>query len=180
MHKFIIITLLIFSISAVNAETITTGNYYVTANSLNVRLSPQSDGKISNKIYRQQKVNVFEIKLGWARISKYYDGSTEGISGQVARWISKKYLTKKRPQDREQLTLKTDPRINGLPKVGQYGATKRDVYILYAAAHHYLKTGLCKNVEYGDKSASKKGVYYLNCGGPKNLFFKPSHIPGIK
>jgi uncharacterized protein YgiM (DUF1202 family) len=129
MYKFIIATLFVFSISLTNAEAITTGNYYVTANALNVRLSPQSDGKITNKIYRQQKVEVFEIKSGWARISKYYDGSIEGVSGQVARWISKKYLSKNRPKDLDQPVLKTDPRINGIPKVGEYGATKRDVKI---------------------------------------------------
>ena len=180
MYKFVIATLFVFSISFTNAEAITTGNYYVTANALNVRLSPQSDGKITNKIYRQQKVEVFEIKSGWARISKYYDGSIEGVSGQVARWISKKYLSKNRPKDLDQPTLNTDPRINGIPKVGEYGATKKDVKILYAAAHHYLKTGKCKTIEYGDKSVSKSGVYYLNCGGPRNLFFRPSDIPGVK
>jgi len=169
-----------FLVSVANADAITTGDHYVTANVLNVRLHPQSGSRITNKIYRQQKVEVFEIKSGWARVSKYYDGSVEGVSGQVARWVSKKYLSKSRPKDLDQPVIKADPRINGIPKVGEYGATKRDVAILYAAAHHYLKTGRCKTIEYGDKSVSKNGVYYLNCGGPRNLFFRPSDIPGVK
>lgn len=155
------------------------GDYYVTAMALNVRLSPHPDGKVTNKIYRQQKVEVFEIKFGWARISESYDGRIEDVSGQVSRWISAKYLSAIRPEDLAQPVLKKDSRINGIPKVGSSGATVKDVKILYSAAHYYLKSGKCNTIEYGDKSISKSGIYYLNCGG-RNFFFKPSDIPGLK
>lgn len=176
MIKFAVVVLFVFSGVQFLAEATTPGDYYVNVNSLNVRLSPSSKGKVTNKLYRQQKVQVFEVKSGWARISKYYNGSVEGVSGKVARWASSKYLSVDRPKDLSQPAIKTDPRIKGLPKVGQYGATKKDVQVLYKAAHYYLKTGKCNKIEYGDKSTSKTGVYYLNCGG-RNMFFKPSDIP---
>jgi len=177
MLKYAYIFMLVLMASNISlAEEITLGSYYVNTEVLNVRLAPNSTGKITNKIYRQQKVDVLELKSGWARISKYYDGSFEDMSGQVARWVSANRLSKNKPSDVAQPDFKKDPRINGIPKVGQYGLTESDVSIMYAGAHHYLNIGKCKKVEYADKSISKAGVYYINCGGP-NIFFKPSDIP---
>ena len=161
------------------AESPNTEAFYVTAASLNVRLAPDADGKLTNKLYLREKVDVFEVKDGWARISEYYDGAVEGVEGKVARWVSAQYLSTTQPPAPDQPKVKRDPRIQGIPEVGEYGATKRDVEILYAAAHYYLKTGKCKRIEYGDKSASKPNTYYLNFGGNKNHFFKPQDIPGL-
>jgi hypothetical protein len=159
------------------ADVISPGSYYVTADSLNVRLAPDSKAKITNKLYRQQKLYVFEVKGEWARISKYYSGATEIVSGEVARWVSAKYLSNFLPKDKKQPNIANDPRIKGIPKVGEYGATEKDVEILYAAAKHFLESKKCKKIEYGDKSTSKPNTYYLNCGGTKNHFFKLSDIP---
>lgn len=38
--------------------------------------------------YKRQKVDVFEIKYGWTRISRYYDGGVEGVAGNVARFVA--------------------------------------------------------------------------------------------
>jgi hypothetical protein len=73
--------------------------YYVTAERLNVRLSPDSSGAVTNALDQRQKVDVLEIKDGWARISTYYNGELEGVSGQVARWVSAKYLSRTRPSE---------------------------------------------------------------------------------
>jgi hypothetical protein len=43
---------------------------YVTANSVNERLCPRADCPSTNRIYRQQRVDVYEIKDGWARVSQ--------------------------------------------------------------------------------------------------------------
>ena len=152
------------------ADATSPGYYYVTADSLNVRLAPDSKAKITNKLYRQQKLNVFEVKGEWARISKYYSGIKERVTGEVARWVSAQYLSNSLPKDKNQPNLANDPRINGIPKVGQYGATEKDVEILYAAAKHFLESKKCKKIEYGDKSTSKPNTYYLNCGGAKKSF----------
>ncbi|MGI0120165.1 SH3 domain-containing protein [Zooshikella sp. RANM57] len=170
--------LLLFLPMFAHANADRAGTYYVTADSLNVRLSPNPKGKITNKLYRQQKLEVFEVKSGWARISKYYNGAVEGLSGNVARWVSAAYLSDSRPNDKAQPNIAHDPRIKGIPKVGQYGATERDVRILYAAGKYFLDSKKCNEIEYGDKSISKPNTYYLNCGGP-NHFFKPSDIPGL-
>jgi hypothetical protein len=50
-----------------------------------------------------------------------------------------------------------DPRIEGIPKVGQHGNTERDVLILWKGASMMLKTGRCSRVEYGDGSTTRRG-----------------------
>ena len=74
-----------------------TGIAYVTANRLNVRLAPDPSGKITIVLDLGEKVNVLEVQGDWARISHYYDGSTEGLSGGVARWVAAEYLSDSRP-----------------------------------------------------------------------------------
>ena len=66
---------------------IVAGVNYVKVAILEERLSPSPNGSVTNRIYRGQELDVYEVKNGWARVSKYYDGAFEGKSGQVARWV---------------------------------------------------------------------------------------------
>ena len=105
------------------AEAFKTGSYFVKETVLEERLTPNQKGKVKNKIYRLQKVDVLEDKGDWARVSKYYDGEAEGEKGQVARWVLIKGLSTTRPSDLPQPTIKSDPRVlkEAIPKVGEYG-----------------------------------------------------------
>lgn len=90
------ISLLFISLSIItvaHAAAMTPGDYYVVADKLNVRLAPDISGKVTNILYRHQKVEVFEVNDGWARVSRYYDGSAEGVSANVARWVSAEFLS---------------------------------------------------------------------------------------
>ncbi len=92
--KYILAILITFSIiPATYAGAISPGDYYVSPAKLNVRLAANKTGKIINKIYKKQKVEVFEVKDDWARISSYYDGTDEGVPGNVARWVAAEYLS---------------------------------------------------------------------------------------
>lgn len=152
------------------------GSYFVSSDVAEVRLGASRSAQITNRIYRQQRVDVFEVNGPWARISKYYDGRIEGAKGSVARWVPAFKLSATRPPDLEQPSRPRDPRINGMPKVGEDGLTRRDVDILYRGATHYLQSGQCKKIEFGDKSTSRRDTFYVNCGGP-NFFFKESDLP---
>ena len=177
--KFVVALALTLSCSgAAFAQATKPGTYYVKANVLEERLAPSSTGSVTNRIYRQQKVEVFELKDGWARVSEYYDGSVEGKNGQVARWVSAGGLSVSRPKDLPQPKVPTDPRIakDAIPKVGEGGLTEQDVQILYKGALKFLNSGQCSRIEYGDKSVDKPNTYYVNCGGPRNSFFKPSDL----
>jgi len=153
------------------------GAYYVNEKVLEERLAPSTNGSVTNRIYRRQKVEVFEIKDGWARVSKYYDGSVEGKRGQVARWVIAGGLSASQPPELPQPLFPSDPRIakDALPKVGQHGLSEQDVQVLYKGALKFLNSGKCARVEYGDKSTSKANTYFVNCGGA-NLFFTPSDV----
>jgi hypothetical protein len=153
------------------------GNYYVMVSVLEERIAPSSTARITNRIYVRQKVEVLEIKGEWARVSKYYDGSIEGASGQVARWVLASGLSPTLPPQAAQPKVANDPRISkdAIPKVGEGGLTTKDVEILYKGAIKFLDSGKCSRVEFGDKSTSKADTYYVNCGGP-NLFFTSADL----
>ncbi len=160
------------------AQATKPGTYYVRESVLEERLAPSSTGAITNRIYLRQKIEVFELKQGWARVSKYYDGAVEGKTGQVARWVSANGLSAVQPKELAQPKLPTDPRIakDAIPKVGEGGLTEQDVQTLYNGALKFLNSGKCSGVEFADKSTSKANTYYVNCGGPANLFFTPDDL----
>jgi hypothetical protein len=145
-----------------------------------VHLSPSPSAAVTNTLGRQDRVEVYEVVAGWGRISRYYDGSVEGIPAQVARWVPMSALAESRPADLPQSRTPADPRIQGIPGVGDGGLTARDVRILHAAAAYYLETGEAQRIEYGDRSASRADTYYLNFGGATNRFFRPSDIPDLE
>lgn len=175
-HLVLASALCLLASSAAFATATGSGSYYVTARTLNVRLAPIGNAKITNRLYHQNRVDVFEVRNGWARISKHYDGRVEGLSGNVARWVAANHLSTQRPGDLAQPTLPRDSRIAGIPKAGQGGLTQKDVQLLHRGAKHFLDSGRCKRIAYGDKSVSKPNTYYVNCGS-RNHFFTPSDLP---
>jgi len=157
------------------AQATEPGTYYVEETVLEERLAPTKKGNVTNRLYRGQKVQVFEIKDGWARVSKYYDGGIEGKSVKVARWVLVSGLSA-----RQHPTFPEDPRIakDAFPNVGEHGLTREDILILYKGAIKYLNSGQCSRVEYGDKSINKPNTYFITCGG-RNIFFKPSDVEDV-
>lgn len=161
------------STNSVNLESI---DWYVTDNTLSVYLEPKNSAKITNKLYKSQKVSVYQMSEGWARISEYYDGDVEGISGKVARWVEIRGLSKLKPNTNSNIIMSTNSRISkdAIPAVGENGLTEDDVQIITKGALKYLNNGICDKIEYGDKSINKKNTYYINCGGQNYFFTKQS------
>jgi len=170
---------IIFSVIVNNAysQAIKPGVYFVKETALDERLEPSTQGVSTNKIYFRQKVEVFEISGDWARVSRFYNGDIEGKAAKVARWVSAKGLSEKRPAEPAQPAIPNDPRIgkNAMPKVGQGGLSEKDIKILNKGALKFLNSGKCSRVELADKSISKPNTYYINCGG-QNFFFTPGEL----
>ncbi len=176
--RILTIGIFLFALSGIAfAQATKPGKYYVTESVLEEHLAPSASGSVTNKIYHRQKVEVFEVKRGWARVSKYFDGAFEGKSRQVARWVLASGLSSSLPAELPQPYFPTDPRIakDAFPKVGQSGLTEQDVQNLNKGALKYLNSGKCARIEYGDKSTSKTNTYYINCGGP-NIFFTAADV----
>ena len=70
-----------------------------------------------------------------------------------------------------------DAPIQGLPRVGEEGATATDVEILTRAARQFLDEGRCKRIDYGDRAMSKPNTYVISCDG-RNIIFMPSDLKG--
>jgi hypothetical protein len=70
-----------------------------------------------------------------------------------------------------------DSPIQGLPRVGEEGATATDVEILQRAARQFLDEGRCKRIDYGDRAMSKPNTYVISCDG-RNIIFMPADLKG--
>ena len=73
-----------------SAEAISTGTHYVIAESLNVRTAPSANSDIARKLSKDSKVEVLELKNGWARVTEYLELSQ---TEKAALWVSSKYLS---------------------------------------------------------------------------------------
>ena len=178
---FIIVAFIIlFMAILINLET---DHYYVTADRLNVRLSPSLSGRITNVLEYGSRVKVFELRDEWARISDYYSAfleepldSEEKISKMkdgtnTARWVSFKYLSKSKPAPRTvPSNLPATPLLEAIKSSDdfyKYGAE------FFVASKELVSRGKCSVKDFEEqggwwRSTRKKAVYYVICGEAHN------------
>ncbi|MBI5270768.1 MAG: hypothetical protein HY856_13945 [Burkholderiales bacterium] len=149
------------------AAAVAPGPHYVVVESTHERLSPDPNGKSTNVIRVRQKVDVYEIKNGFARVSPFYDGAVEGVSGQVARWVAAKDLSVTRPAD-EKVAADEPPVAKVLLNSDDF-ARHRAAFI--KASQKLLDDRVCTLKDFRDnggwlKSTQQgKGIYFTYCGG---------------
>ena len=116
---------------------------------------PLPGGEVVNQFYRGQRVEITATEGEWSRVS--------GLEFDP-RWMLTSELSRERPADLEQPPLAAeldDPRMVGIPKVGEYGHTEADVLALRMAASELLRSGQCSTIEDANKSVNVSGVYYV-------------------
>ena len=157
----------IFTASTAFAEARSPGGFVVTADSLNVRQAANETGKVTGKLYQQEKVEVFEVKNGWARISEYYNKETNGLSSKVARWVFATHLSTPRPMGNQ--VVGSSPIINAI-KSSDDLAMHQDTFVW--VSEKLVTSGECKLSDFEDiggwwRSVDHKPrpVYYTYCGG---------------
>ena len=127
---------------------------------------------------RGHEVQVLERQGDWARISPYQKPKELGMKGRlkVARWVKLRNLTTDQPIALPKAACE-DPGIapDALPKAGPGALTDEEADILCRGARQILATDRCERVVYGDKSLSKPGSFFVNCGG-KNFFFTAADL----
>ena len=148
------------------SETTPQSDYYVSADRLSVRLGPSGNSIITNTLNKNQKIEVFEIKNGWARISKYYDGKVEGKNGEVARWVSARHLSKSKSADN---FMNNTPLEKSIKSSDNY-AEHRDNFINISI--ELINSGTCSLADYKEQggwvrssSHKPKPIYFTYCGG---------------
>ncbi|WP_342238097.1 hypothetical protein [Inquilinus sp. OTU3971] len=143
-----------------------TGDYYVKVEVVNERLAPEN-GEVVNRIYRGQKLTVYEVRRGWGLVT---------APGYQARWVKLSNLSRERPEvaQWEPPAELKDSRIAAGSFVvpGEYGLSEDDVLTLWRGANMMLQNGTCNYVEGGDKSVSKANQYYIFCEGDNHFFTK--------
>ncbi|MFT4613565.1 MAG: hypothetical protein ACI9NT_000706 [Bacteroidia bacterium] len=165
----IIIAIFVAALVSINtyASVSSPGSYYASTDNLNVRLSPDSSGKVTNRLSKGSKVDVLSVENGWARISKYYDGSLEGVKGEVARWVSTKYLSTENPESR--VSVNTNSLVATAIKGSDDFSKYSGVFIV--TSEQLIATGRCTIGDFKEiggwwKSSSHKPkpVYFTYCG----------------
>jgi hypothetical protein len=157
----------VFAVSTAYAEARSPGGYVVTADSLNVRLAANETGKITDKMHQQEKVEVFEVTRGWARISEYFDAEINGQSSKVARWVSAAHLSAQRPAEKK--VIVSTPIVEAIRSSDDL-AKHLDTFV--RVSEKLVKSGECKLSDFEDiggwwRSVAHKPrpVYYTYCGG---------------
>lgn len=90
--RIFIIALVIGSfISVAYAEKNTLKYYSVVPDKLNVRLEPNKKAEVIGLLYKYQKVDILEVKGGWAKIHQCNNLLNENISNNTC-WVSINYL----------------------------------------------------------------------------------------
>jgi hypothetical protein len=160
----------IFTASTAFAEARSPGGFVVTADSLNVRLAANETGKVTDKLFQQEKVEVFEVRNGWARISEYYDEDINGLSTKVARWVFATHLSAPRPTVKK--ATANSPIVNAI-KSSDDLAIHQDIFAW--VSEELINSGECKLSDFEDiggwwRSVDHKPrpVYYTYCGGSIN------------
>ncbi len=179
-------TLATMTLSSMGEDLFAAEKAFVTADKANVRLCDSTKCPSINILYRGQVVEFFETKGDWVRISQFYDSASEMAefpsltAGIVARWVHKDLLSVTQPLKLTQPKLDTalmDPRIQGLPDVGEYGLSKSDVTLLRRYSLQLTNGGVGSGIEGGDKSIKRTGYYYVICTNePVNRFFTASDV----
>lgn len=142
---------------------------YVISEDLNVRLSPSKYGKKTSVLLKGQRVDVYEIKDGWARVTEYYDGHSEGVNGRVARWVYAKYLSNTKPK--KKVIKSNSPVAKAIEASDDYEKYHES---LISASEQLIKNGTCTIKDYKDQggwmrsSTRGKGVYFTYCGGMRS------------
>ena len=165
MRRIMLVIAIICSGNAFATAT-SPGDYYVSANVLNVRLGPSTTASTTNTFVRKQRVKVYEIKGKWARVSKYYNGTFEGKIGRVARWVSAKYLSSSKPVDSFTNDTPLEKYISGSDNYSLY----RDNFI--KLSKKLIDQGRCTLDDYKEMHGwgrsvnyKPKPIYFTYCGG---------------
>lgn len=156
-------------VQTITQKTISSNSYFVTAETLNVRLAPNKEGAITNTLYENQRVDVYEIKKGWARVSEYYSGVVEGKTGNVARWVSLKHLSKNRPIKKESSKTEISALEEALKGSNNYSKYKKS---FLKASETLIKEKSCTVNDFKkiggwmrSSTHSPRPIFFTYCGG---------------
>lgn len=165
MLRILLMLGVVFS-GGVLAQATSEGDYYVSANRLSVRLGPSTAATITNTLSKNQRVEVLEVKNGWARLSRYYSGATEGKQGIVARWVSAKYLSSSKA---EETTSNKTPLEKAIKGSDDYLTYRKNLIEL---SQKLIDKGQCSITDYKEMGGwlrssthKPKPIYFTYCGG---------------
>ncbi len=144
------------------------GDYWVCVERVHIRAAPDAKAKETSYNGRGWKMTVFEVKNGWGRTSKYYDGAVDGLHGQIAEWVPMSALDTDPPAEEK-------PHA-GDPEVTQY-LTSSDNFgkfrkVMIKGSQELIAKGTCTVADFKmsggwwqePEGGASNPVYFSYCG----------------
>ena len=173
-----IAALLIAALAASNAlaEANTPGRYVVTATTLNIRLAPNTAGQAAGSLRQGQEIEVLEVDNGWARISEYYDGARDGVSGTVASRVFAEHLgaggSAQAPVELPAAAVEVDVDSPVYRAIESSDDLDKYQGLFVLVSEKLVESGACNLSDFRDiggwwrsTSHQPRPVYYTYCGG---------------
>ena len=158
--KALLMVCMVFISGMVQAKAL---DMYVNTRGLNVRLAPNPSAKITNVIGKGQKVEVFEIRFGWARISRFYNGTAQNVNGEIARWVSYQYLSMTQPNFKKVVSFSS--RLKAALSSSDDYRRYRSIFV--DKANELMKLGRCKMEDFEETGGWVRSVKYK----PQKVYF---------
>ncbi len=147
------------------------GIYFVSTETIDVKLGTSDNSKITNTLYEGAKVEVMEIKNGWGRISKYYNGAIESSSGQVARWVEMIKLSSERLKENSISGKKITSLEIAIKSSDNFSSYKN---VMLDISQKLINQGRCTLADYREMGGwmrsynhKPKPIFFTYCGGMK-------------
>lgn len=138
---------------------------YVKTNTTFEYLYPSLSSKITNTLRIGQKVEVLEEKNGFARVSRFYNGDSEQVSGEVARWVALKDLSLKNETPNIEINTELEKAISSSDDFHLY----KDKFISHSQS--LINKGKCTIADFKEMGGWLKSTsgginsYFTYCGG---------------
>jgi hypothetical protein len=146
-----------------------------------VRLAANQTGKIAKSLYRGQTVDVLEVSEGWARISHYYDGVDEGLSGFVAQWVFAQHLSPvtvdagQPAETPKPVAVKVDVDSPIFKAISSSDDLDKYAGLFVQVSEKLVESGQCDLSDFVDiggwwrsNAHTPRSIYYTYCGGANN------------
>ena len=158
------------------------GAYIVSANKLNVRLSPRPQAQVLMQLKRGESVTVYQAAGDWARISEYYDGAQEGFDGMVAHWVSSEFLSVPGEVPKQTFGTGSAQDLSLEAVVRQSDAFEKHSDVLLLASKRLVDSGTCTLADFQATrgwsldAARQPATFFIYCspgGKRKSVFLDP-------
>lgn len=169
----------------ISTTALAESTHWVTSDRLNRRTCPSTQCGVVGQLFHREGVTIHEQRGRWARVSRYYDAACRAgrsdyvddensrctsdngiVNGQMAEWVSLRFLSTSRPADPAANASGMDALIAGSDDYRIHRAA------FVTAAQSLISSGRCTEADFRENGGWLKSmthrdrpIYFTYCGG---------------